>query len=216
MKFKPYEVDFDCIWQADSTNPIHPPFKIIEDYGVSYINNKHNHYVKIIFLNKNMYGFYTTRHIDVNKILSRQPIRDYYIPNVPKNNPHCCLGDLLNKDRYGFNHPTYYRENIIYDYTLWNNLCKKVYYYKSIGYAHCGAIGVTLDYNWRCFQFFLETLPMVPGYGYWCINPTKYVLNYTMLQENIPLEQRVISLKTSMFISEREHAIYTNAHGIRD
>lgn len=216
MKFKKFDLDLDYIWQANSANPLlYPPFKVIKDYGPSSqltINGNKStcHYADIMFLVPNMFGFNSIRHINMHDVFCGDPIKDYYAPHVPKVNPQCCLGDLNDRDQFG--RLTYYRENPMHDYPIWRNIYGKIFNIGNEEYNACGALGVTLDYRWRCFLYFLQDLPMIRNYGYWAMNPSEYCLNYTMLQQNIPMNQRVISLQTVIFLTKSEHCTFMKLH----
>ena len=169
----------------DSKNGIYGKYKIIKDLGI--INNRRM--VRIKFITT---GYETDIRYDyaVNEISVKDP---YY----PKSHGVACTGNVQNIKR---------KHKRVYD--RWMSMISRCYNPNAKDYKRYGAIGVTVDPRWLCFENYLHDFYELPVIGHPI--PDSYRVEYQVdkdyLQLNIPKEQRVYSKDTCVLISPRDNA----------
>lgn len=87
-------------------------------------------------------------------------------------------------------------------YTLWKGIIERCYNPKRQDYKNYGEKGVTVCERWKCFANFLEDIKNIEGY-----DEEKFLLNQLDLdkdikQKNIPVDKKVYSLNTCMFVDK--------------
>ena len=119
----------------DSKNGIYGKYKIIKDLGI--INNRRM--VRIKFITT---GYETDIRYDyaVNEISVKDP---YY----PKSHGVACTGNVQNIKR---------KHKRVYD--RWMSMISRCYNPNAKDYKRYGAIGVTVDPRWLCFENYLHGL----------------------------------------------------------
>lgn len=164
------KIDFDKIYESRSFGP----FRILSR---AESNGKSKHImVNIQFINT---GTITTvRYCDA---LSGN-VRDDYMPYVSG------VGCIGKASSY---HPAY---------NLWEGMISRCYNKDSSSYAIYGAKGVTVCDKWKCFEYFLEDLPLIDGYNNWLNNPGMYHLDKDLKQMGKPYNQKIYSLETCCFL----------------
>lgn len=48
-------------------------------------------------------------------------------------------------------------------YNVWHKMLARCYYPENVSYKTYGAMGVRVSERWKCFQYFLEDIPLVGG-----------------------------------------------------
>lgn len=164
------KIDFDKIYESRSFGS----FRILSR---AESNGKSKHImVNIQFINTGT--IITVRYCDA---LSGN-VRDDYMPYVSG------VGCIGKASSY---HPAY---------NLWEGMISRCYNKDSSSYAIYGAKGVTVCDKWKCFEYFLEDLPLIDGYNNWLNNPGMYHLDKDLKQMGKPYNQKIYSLETCCFL----------------
>ena len=87
--------------------------------------------------------------------ISSLEIKDPYYPKIFG---QCCLGQAIT---------TYDGKHNTKEYILWHGLAARCCNPNCKEYKYYGAKGVTMCDRWKCFEYFLEDLPKIPGYDLW-------------------------------------------------
>jgi len=97
------------------------------------------------------------------------------------------------------------------EYNLFCNMLKRCYSKESKDYKNYGAIGVIVHEDWLCFETFEKEIKLLDGYDEWknCENG-EYHLDKDILQENIPLSNKIYSKNTCKFIKCGENSTEVN------
>lgn len=114
----------------------------------------HKHLVKVEFHNKNIFGFNTVVTASASNAVRGQ-VKDIYAPNMLG---VACTGDVSSYDKTSF----YYNSM----YNRWQNIIKK----------HVNS-GYILEPDWRCFEYFLRDVQLLPGFTEWMSNPNLYTFD---------------------------------------
>lgn len=131
---------------------------------------------------------YMTR-VEISKAYKGQ-VRDPYYPSIYG---VACVGIT--------NIPPKHKARI-----LWMGMVSRCYNEKDTHYQYYGGAGIKVSDKWKCFEYFYEDLPRIPGYDLWEeYGSQMYHLDKDKLQMNVPKEQRVYSLETCCFISYLEN-----------
>ena len=160
----------------------------------------------IQFANTNSYNFNTYR------VISRANIKQY---------PYNCSI----RDPYSFNsYDGYSCHGMIPDvdvisslpeYQKWYDMIRRCYMESNNCYPTYGAKGVTVCYRWRCFQYFLEDVVKLPNYDAWKAEG-HYDLDKDFLQVGVPLDQKIYSPTTCMFVKEEYNLRELNFRNNKD
>lgn len=189
------DVDPNIIWQQDTQFPC----RVIKDHHTA--PPFYDHFVDIQFINPNLFGEYSIKtHVNLSILKgNKHTVRDDYYPYFYG---AACQGNGATTyfDNYG-------RSRTRKEYDIWMRMIKKCYDTSDYQYMTYGGAGVTVCLEWRCYEYFLNTLPMVANYNLWAAEPTKYRLDKDMLQQGIPNSQKVYSPQTCMFITARENTL---------
>ena len=86
-------------------------------------------------------------------------------------------------------------------YGRWKGMMSRCYNPNDHNYPAYGEIGVSVDPYWHDFDNYIFSLPILPGYMNFYLEPEKYHLDKDYIQMNIPKEKRIYSPKTCMFLS---------------
>lgn len=90
------------------------------------------------------------------------------------------------------------------EYSVWKNIIYRCYVENSDDYRFYGKEGVTVCDKWKCFEYFLEDLPHIEGYELFEKTKTDRKLSVHLdkdfKQMDVPLNERVYSLETCMFM----------------
>lgn len=93
-----------------------------------------------------------------------------------------------------------------YLYEIWRAMINRCYNPNNPTYRHHGAMGVTVDNRWLCFENFIQDVPLLPGYNDWANNNFKdYALDKDYLQQHLPINQRIYSPHTCCLLPIREN-----------
>ena len=181
-------IDFDKIYSSKTSGK----FKILKEVepGIVYAKGKaiKRRRVLIKFLDTG------TEKIVYLLMAINGIVVDEYKITVP---PVGYLGDVSHMK---------YNKN---EYDLWYRMIKKCYDPSSYSYEFYGAKGVTVDKKWHCFANFLRDLPYIENYYEFynsSINNIKYHLDKDLKQSNIPINQRVYSKDTCIFLKDSDNS----------
>lgn len=189
------DIDPNIIWQQNTDFPC----RVIKDHHTA--PPYYAHFVDIQFINPNLFGRYSIKnHVDFRLIKSDDHlVRDDYYPYFYG---VACQG---NGSTTYIDHCGYSRSRKEYD--IWMRMIKRCYDTTDYQYMSYGGAGVTVCLEWRCYEYFLNTLPLVANYNLWLAEPTKYRLDKDTLQQGIPTDQKIYSPQTCMFITVRENTL---------
>jgi hypothetical protein len=83
----------------------------------------------------------------------------------------------------------------------WDRMLSRCYNIDDAHYIFYGGAGVTVCERWLCYVNFVEDCKTLPGYKEMVNNPhIKYHLDKDILQQGIPVNQKVYSPETCMFV----------------
>lgn len=92
-------------------------------------------------------------------------------------------------------------------YKTWADMLKRCYDPTCKDYATYGGRGVTVDPRWYNFTTFYFDIQKIPGYWNKRADPKTYKLDKDYLQQHLPMNQRVYSKDTCVWISNTENAL---------
>ena len=175
-------------------------FIILEEVEPTIYNSgKKDFRVRIRFL-ENWYGFnyektYSTKMI--RKGLSNITImpRNPYYPSLYN---IACTG-IYDKQLHA--------KKIKY---VWKDMISRCYNPYDKAYKLYGAKGVKVCYRWLCYEYFLEDLSKMEHFDDYRNIGSIYQLDKDCLQQNIPVGQRIYSLKTCILIPNYENSKLAN------
>lgn len=172
------------------------PFQILKYFSV---NSKG--YITIKFMQPNMFGKNTI--IDVLSVnLLRPPfmssIKDPYAFNDNYYYGFACTGLVLKQFKPG---------SRCREYEIWLFIIKKIFNENNKAYKNNGAKGISVYYNWRCYEYFLYDLPKIPNYDLWLNNPGVYEFDKDMLQRGVPDNDKIYSPQTCMFVKKSYNSL---------
>lgn len=186
---KPFEIG--AIWSS----------KNFGDFVITDIlekeKDKSNRIIIIQFLTKNIFDYNTSRSVYLN-CARRGSVVDYYQPRI------CgvaCRGYATTK----------INSVRLKEYEVWINMINRCYNQKHEMYYLYGGKGVTVCKRWLCYEYFYHDLPSLSGYELWKNNPSDYHLDKDILQQNIPVYNKIYSPQTCMFVSKLENILH-NTH----
>lgn len=176
-----HEIDFNAIYPSKMCGE----FKIIEEVEPKrYPSGVLKRVIKIQFIK--------TGTIVITELLSalKGSVMDPYYPTVKGIG---CKGNLIGI--------TYTKK----EYDMWFTMLSRCYDPNNDSYHNYGAIGVTVDPRWHCFENFMKDLPKLPGYQNYMIDPnkSKYQLDKDYLQQHIPKNQRIYGPNTCVLITNQ-------------
>lgn len=124
-------------------------------------------------------------------------IKDRYLPSV------CGVGYVGNIKKI-------IDPQIFMYYKSWNDMMHRCYNPQDADYYLYGAIGVTVDPRWFCFENYLWDVKFLPNHEKKIMYPNEYQLDKDYLQLHIPKSQRVYSKETCMWISKYDNIMIMN------
>lgn len=92
-------------------------------------------------------------------------------------------------------------------YKVWEGIISRCYNKNDHNYAKYGAIGVKVSDRWLAFRNFEHDVQLKPNYERKLLEPTMFHLDKDFLQKHIPVNQRVYSNETCIWISMYENAL---------
>lgn len=99
-------------------------------------------------------------------------------------------------------------------YKCWSDMIARCYNTKYEAYRYYGAIGVSVDERWHCYESFAFDVQYLPGY-YNYINYSGFVLDKDLLQSNVRDSDKIYSKETCCFIPLVYNAILSRI-SVRD
>ena len=148
-----------------------------------------------------MYGFYTKRIVTIQQVRTGKII-DHYQPRILG---VACLGNMYDKISINeYNKACYSR---------WVGIIKRCYDINNATFNYCGGKGITVCLRWLCFEYFYNDLPTLQNYNLWVNDMNSYQLDKDTLQQNIPIENRVFSPQTCLFIPSTNNNYTNNKSG---
>ena len=177
------KIDYNKIYESNFSGN----FKIIEELEPRRSGTVLKRRVRIKFIETG-----TERDVDLLVALSKN-VNDPYHKSICD---VACLGEYKNN-------PLHCKK--IYD--IWYHIIERCYDKQCKSYINYGAIGVSVDPNWLCYENFLNDLPYINGFNNYINNDgsTSYHLDKDLLQQNIPKSQRIYSKNICCFISNYEN-----------
>lgn len=183
------QIDFNKVYHSNN----YGDFIILKE--VDPVNSKRMILVK--FLNSDELN---PEHIGVYELSTalKGEIKDPYLKNI------CgvaCIGNAKST----------INGSIDKRYRVWSDMISRCYNVNYTPYKSHGACGVTVCLQWHCYEYFLCDVVNLPGYQEWInCSQGEYELDKDILQQNIPINMRVYSPTTCMFVPS-----YKNAQTIR-
>lgn len=103
------------------------------------------------------------------------------------------------------------------EYKIWANMINRCYNTKDKSYKYYGEKGVTVSERWHRFDYFLNDVPLIQGYNEELFKNKELKLDKDILFENSKNKNKVYSLETCMWITDKENQIqrtleYNNKH----
>lgn len=166
------------------------PYYITEYVGKRPIANRTKRFVSIRFLNT---GFEYDVDLDAARFGN---VKDY----------------SLDHNEYGIKRKDFENNEIEYRKLIekilksrWNNIMARCYNKNDTCYSRYGAIGVSVCDYWKNFDNFLYSIQFIPNYSKFYDDPFNYQIDKDFLQQNIPIENRVYSPETCIFLTISEN-----------
>lgn len=122
-------------------------------------------------------------------------IKDRLIPTI-NNVAYIGQEDLFSLD---------YTEKCIYK--VWEGIIARCYNKNDHNYQKYGAIGVKVSDRWLSYRNFENDVKIKPNYERKLLEPTMFHLDKDFLQRHIPINQRVYSNETCIWVSMYENAL---------
>lgn len=88
------------------------------------------------------------------------------------------------------------------EYTLWRGIIERCYNTKRKDYQMYGNKGIAVCDRWKCFANFLEDIKHIEGYNEEKFYDNKLDLDKDIKQVDVPINKKVYSLETCMFIDK--------------
>lgn len=99
------------------------------------------------------------------------------------------------------------------EYALWKGIIERCYRKNRQDYKNYGNKGVTVCERWKCFSNFLEDIKNIEGYDEEEFKNNKLDLDKDIKQKNLPVNKKIYSLDTCMFVDKSiNRAIVTRHH----
>ena len=129
------------------------PVEVLEDKIIlPTVNGNVSYNMRVRFINPNMFGFHTERICSRN-IVNSLTLKDIYMPILCG---YGCIGNAPSMDEHG---------NKSLEYSKWAAMISRCYNPKDSSYRSYGARGVYVCHRWLCYEFYLQDLPLLPGYN---------------------------------------------------
>ena len=90
-------------------------------------------------------------------------------------------------------------------YNIWNNMISRCYNIKDKSYKSYGQKGVSVCERWLLFENFLDDIKYLKNYDKLLQYPDIYELDKDFLQQGIPIQNRIYSPETCMFITKSDN-----------
>lgn len=182
-------------------NPKYGSYHIIADGG--FMNGKHMAIIQ--FDRENMFPGRTTEHM----------INGHTILRASLSNINAVYHNIIDPYQFypfylfGYGCRGFVDDNVsplhkrISD--IWRNRIAKISNPNHPQYSDYGGSGVTMWYEWRCFECFSRDVPSIPGYELWVNNQGEYDLDKDVRLGFIPKSQRkrMYAPDTCQFISHK-------------
>lgn len=149
-----------------------------------------NKYYKILFPYSGFSGVYTKSQI------KRGTIKDRFMPTVSG------VGYIGNVKSY--------KSDKIY--SVWHNMLSRCYDEKNIDYKMYGKIGVRVCLRWHSFENFKNDIKNIEGFDENMFFDNKLQLDKDKKQLNIPMNKRIYSPYTCIFLTIKDNNNFSNIH----
>ena len=90
-------------------------------------------------------------------------------------------------------------------YNRWHSMISRCYNVNDKDYNKYGGIGITVDTRWHCFANYLYDIKFIDGYHQMILNPSAFNLDKDIKQSHIPINMRVYSKDTCIWVSATEN-----------
>lgn len=101
------------------------------------------------------------------------------------------------------------------EYSIWSGVLERCYHKDSEAYPYYGAKGVTVSERWHIFTNFLSDVKQIEGYDEELFNKNKLELDKDIKQEHLPKSERVYSLDTCTFVTQKENHKYRDIENMK-
>lgn len=88
------------------------------------------------------------------------------------------------------------------EYSLWKGIIERCYRENRQDYKNYGNKGITVCERWKCFSNFLEDIKNIEGYDEEKFKNNRLDLDKDIKQKNLPVNQKVYSPDTCMFVDK--------------
>jgi len=88
------------------------------------------------------------------------------------------------------------------EYKLWFSMIERCYNTKCKSYKTYGNLNCEVALRWRCLEYFVDDLPLLPGYENWRLDSSNYQLDKDYLSK----DNKLYSQETCMFISRVDNS----------
>lgn len=173
------------VFETEFDTKTHGKYKIIKDLGI--INKRR--FVRIKFLTT---GY--EKDIRYDAIVNGNDIRDPFYPKIFNIGYAGNVEDIRNSHKRA--------------YDRWIKMISRCYNPNDKDYKNYGAIGVTVDSRWHCFENYLNDIQdlEIIGEENLDFDILDYQIDKDYLQMNIPKEQRLYSKDTCVLVNPRDNA----------
>ena len=177
-------------------NPKYGSYHIIGDGGI--LNGRHM--VIIRFDKENMFPGRTTEHMDNGHTILYASMANVNNPNHNVIDPYQLYPFYL----YGYGCRGFV-DDVVSDVhkresDIWRNRIAKI---ANPNHQQYAGPGVSMWYEWRCFEYFSRDIKYIPGYNLWLENQGEYDLDKDVKYGFIPItqRQRIYSPDTCLFVT---------------
>src|SRR5690606_17938493 len=94
------------------------------------------------------------------------------------------------------------------EYNIWCDIIKRCYNKKHKSYKSYGGKGVAVCDRWKRFDLFLEDIKFIDGYNEEKFHNGCLQLDKDIKQQNISIEERIYSIETCSFVSQKLNMEY--------
>lgn len=98
------------------------------------------------------------------------------------------------------------RRHTRHEVVIWDRMIGRCYNQNDTNYKIYGAQGVKVCGRWLCFENFLDDIQFIENYDKMMLNPNNWHLDKDKLQFHLPMNKRVYSFETCIFIPRADNA----------
>ena len=182
--YKTPDIDYDKLYESNNCGL----FKIINHVGI--IDGVR--YIDIEFINTG-----TVKRVRYQDAMKKE-VKDPYCPNIYG------VGYIGNANLLT-------EENQML-YTVWRNMIARCYGDGTKNYQRYGAKGILVDSSWFDFSIFAKDAKQLYNYEYKIRNPHNFHLDKDLLQQNIPINNRIYSRNTCIWMYGQDNISFGSGY----